>query len=165
MILTQVLVFLFGLSSGILMRIGFERYDDRYRYPMRQFQELRKRIISSLTLHMALLCSPAFVPTDGSKLNAEEHVKASDELRALSADLDSFISTLYSPRSSIEKWVTKNAQRDLPPRGDLVQAKDNLMGLSHAFFLPANTRDDSGDRGERNRKHANRIRQLLRAPG
>jgi len=56
-ILTQVLVFLVGVSSGILIRIGFERYDDRYRHPMRQFQELRKRIVSSLTLHTALFCS------------------------------------------------------------------------------------------------------------
>jgi len=79
--------------------------------------------------------------------------------------MDGFISTLYSPRGVIEKWATKNAQREMPPRGDLVQAKDNLMGLSNSFFLPAGNREDKSDHAERNRQCANQIRQLLRAPG
>ena len=158
--------FLSAVLSGVLMRIFFEQFDEKYRQPVRNIRELRRRIISALTMYAHMYTNP------GLKLNPEEEVRkasAAWDVRHLAAELDGAISSLYEPDLSAKGWklllektrkrIGEHTSKTIPSIGALRLASRHLIYLSNSFY---NTRVIQGkDAVERNDETAIKIRELL----
>ena len=163
---TLFVSFLSAVLSGVLMRIFFEQFDEKYRKPVRSILELRRRIISALTMYAHMYTNP------GLKLNPDEEVKklsAAWDVRHLAAELDGAIASLYEPCLSekgmqlwferIRKRLSEFASKAIPTSGALRMAKDHLIRLSNSFYDTHVVRDK--DAAERNDETAEKIRDLL----
>jgi hypothetical protein len=170
--ITLFIGFILGLVSFFFTSIVWDRYDRNVSQPIRELQSLTRRIVSALDMHSLWLAAPAFVPTDGTPINAPGHRVASHELRMLSTELSGLISILPE-RPTIGKTIKDQltfpwralkyslATKEMPPLVDLRQASVILMGLSNGFYLPANVREDRSSQAEHNMDEAERIKKRL----
>lgn len=163
---TLFISFLSAVLSGTLMRIFFEQFDEKYRKPVRGILELRRRIISALTMYAHMYTNP------GLELNPDEaarKVGAAWDVRHLAAELDGAIASLYEPNLSekglklwcekIRKRIGEHVSKTIPTPGALRMASGHLIRLSNSFY---DTRVVKGkDAIERNDETAKKVRELL----
>lgn len=163
---TLFISFLSAVMSGVLMRILFEQFDEKYRKPVRNILELRRQIISALTMYAYMYTNP------GVELNPEEATRKSNaswDIRHLAAELDGAIAAFYDPDMSQKGWklllekarqrTVNRVGRAIPTLGALRTVSSHLIGLSNRFY---DTRVIRGrDAVERNDETANKIRELL----
>lgn len=158
--------FLSAVLSGVLMRILFEQFDEKYRKPVRNIIELRRRIISALTMYAHMYTNP------GVKLIPDEEVRkasAAWDVRHLAAELDGAISSLYEPNLSETGWklwlektrkrIGEHASRTIPSTEALSMACSHLIRLSNSFYDTGVVRDK--DATERNEETVKKIRESL----
>ena len=163
---TLFVSFLSAVLAGVLMRIFFELFDEKYRKPVRCIIELRRRIISALTMYAHMYTNP------GLKLNPDEEVRkagAAWDIRHLASELDGAIASLYEPNLSekgLQLWLEKigkrfseYASKAIPSPGALRMARSHLIRLSNSFYDTRVVRDK--DAIERNDETAEKIHDLL----
>lgn len=165
--------FILGLISSFTTSIIWERYDRNFAQPIRELQGIKRRIISALDMHARWLSNPAFVPTDGTPINAPDHELASYELRTLSTELSGLISILPIcplPGKGLRNRLSMcwrsfkyyHSTKDMPSLEDLTKVSQKLMGISNNLFLPAGVREDGREHAQYNMKIVESIKKLLR---
>ena len=164
--------FFLGLISSVWTNLVWERYDRTYNEPVREFLNIRQRIVASLEMYAYCYANPGFVPIDRTPIVDTEHLVASQEFRVLASELAAVISTIPSKpnedkRSRLslgshwKRFKVEQISREMPPIGDMLDVQKSLMGLSNGLFLSAGVREDMHSQGERNMGVAAEVKQKL----
>ena len=142
-LLTIIITIFCGVSVYILGEIAHEIWLK----PLEQYKQIKSEISYSL-VYYANVYSNVIDLADDQEMTIESHKHASDEFRILAAKLHGFIETLF--------WLKPL----IPPKEKLLEASQELMGLSNSFFCAYKTHE-THEQNRENRQYAERIRELL----
>lgn len=159
--------FLSAVLSGVFMRIIFELFDDKYRKPVRNVIELRRKVLAALTMYAHFYTSPGLklIP-----IEEQRKQEATWDLRRLASEIDGAIASFYQsylpttrPSEKIRKHIVKYMGQNIPYIDALRAIRNKLIYLSNSFYLPADG-PNGRDNIELNDTAAKQIRELFTLP-
>ena len=132
--------------SGVLVFVLCEYIKEIWLKPLQEYRQLKRKVSYLLANYAMYYCNPIVYQTSAVESNTK-YQEAAQELREAACELRGFIEVL--PRFHL----------GIPPRDNLYNATENMIGLSNSFFCPASS---SIDTITNNRNRAKLIRDNLK---
>ena len=151
--------FFSAVLAGVVVQVFIRLFDEKYLQPIRNYNIVRRKILSAITMYAPQYSQPHSIPT-GEPLNAPYHIAASTAFRELASELGGVLASFYEAdlsekglngyRERKRKQITECLQKRLPDLIVLEEVQKDLMRLSNSLFLPCGAKDDKHEQADGN---------------
>lgn len=133
--------------SGVIVYIIGEVLQTIWLSPLQKYKEIKHDVAVALTYYARDYSN--VIDTSDDEKGKLRVIEVSNKLRMVSCELTGYIETL--------SWI----KIGIPPKADLKEAAECLMGLSNSLSTPHKCPEAADDYNKRNRKIAKKICSLM----